>query len=177
MRLLAFVLIIGFSIAQFFNISYFRVSRFKTATEWAHPPRKNNHAIIAREFADEIEKYPLSPKRVGLVETRYMNGDRCVRIRYILRASNSHNFVILSARGVYPTAVINDFLRSAEGLEFLIGFSQSEIGPDFSGLLDFSRKSQKEEAARAIDLFRRFKILRTSRLYPERLYIFLLKRE
>lgn len=177
-RGLIFTLIISFSIVQFFNISYFRVIRkFQAAIEWAHPPRKNNHKIIAQAFEAEIEKYPFLPRNIGLIEERYMNGDRCVRLRYVLRAMNKQTVVILSAGGIYPTSIKYEFLKSVEGLEFLIAFSQSAIGPDFSGLIDFSGESEKEAAIEAIALFRKFKILKSSRLYPDRSYVFLLKRE
>jgi len=170
--------ILCLALLQFFDISYFRVIKeFKIPTEWSHPPENNNHKVIAQEFEIELEKYPLLPKNIGLIEERDMKGDGCVRLRYILRALNKQNFVILSAEGNDPTEVKDVFLKSVEGMEFLIAFSHSPVGPDFAGLMDYALEAQEEKAAKTIELFRKFKILKSASLYPGGLYIFLLKRE
>ncbi|MCX5696759.1 MAG: hypothetical protein NTU54_02095 [Candidatus Omnitrophica bacterium] len=128
-------------------------------------------------FNEEIEKSSVSLRNVGIIEERYMNGDRCVRLGYFLKVLDRHNLVSLSAGGIYPSMTKDEFLRSAQDLQFLIAFSQSAAGPDLAGLMDFSEGGQRDKAAKAVALFRGFKIVRSALLFPEGLRVFLLKRE
>lgn len=171
--LMSLFILIG--IWQFFIVSYYSCYHF-VDYRYVHPPEKNNHRLIMEGFNRVIQSYNSIGKNIAIVEEDYFYNDKCVRLSYFLKIFNQENIIFLSARGVIPSQVADEFLSNVNNYEFLIAFSESSLEPGFSGLLKFSKNSDKELIIEIIKKFRGFKILKKDLLSPEKINIFLLKR-
>ena len=128
------------------------------------------------KFNHLIQQHKTSDRNIGIIETSFFNNDECVRLSYFLKLLDAKNNIFLSAEGVLPTRISDEFLHNVDTYDFLIAFSISSFKPDFSSMTIYSKKSQREFVQEAIEEFKKFQILKQDRLLPEGVNVFLLKR-
>ncbi|MCD6221506.1 glycosyltransferase family 39 protein [bacterium] len=174
LKILLLLIFLLTGVCQFFILSYSTELPF-IDSRYAHPPEKNNHLMVMDKFNHLIQQHKTSDRNIGIIETSFFNNDECVRLSYFLKLLDAKNNIFLSAEGVLPTRISDEFLYNVDIYDFLIAFSTSSK-PDFSALMIYSQKSQKKLVEKAIEKFKKFKILKQDVLFPEKVNIFLLER-
>ncbi len=181
--LLAFIFV-DYFIASFYNPSYGKLwnkfaSNIFMHSSLAHPPRQDNHKIVAYKFSAIIKKDKnAEPVKIGIIENSYFCGDVVKSLGYFLRQYLPEVELCLSSGGGWPFFINDDFLRNANNFDYIIAFNKKpeDKGPDFEGLTYFKSAGRTEElyrereVGRIIDNFSVYPVickgLLTSRLIP-----------
>lgn len=176
LKIIVIWLFIFYGILQFFNYSWYKTYPFFTEDIWCHPPKKNNHRLVTEDFNQIIQQRGRKENSIAFIEEPFFHADACVRLGYFFKVLNQKNKIYLSAGGIFPVHTEDSFLKNSDNYNFLIAFSQYPKEPNFGGLLSFSDTASESLVFNVTEKFKKYSILKTGILLPERVYIYLLER-
>ncbi len=172
-KLIFLLAILG--VYQFLTMSYYeRPNYVNFPNQWAHPPQRNNHELVMREFNKIITNYNLPVNNIAIIEKVYFSGDYCSRLKCILKALSSKNTFFPGGDNTDSLSqrATDEFLRNISDYEFIITFSTVDSPLWCKTSCNIFKDKHNENIKVIMDNLEQFEILRKDILIPERINVF-----